>query len=98
MKVGFITRPNQKGQIVIPKEIREALVIDSHKALNIVMSGNGIYLYPIEEVVTETERESSYTDVLLKTQGTWMKEDWNSLRKRRGKVEIQASRKRKKSW
>ncbi len=98
MKVGVIAKPNQKGQIVIPKEIRDSLGIDSQVALNLIVRGNGIYIQPIEEVIIKTEKENSYLEVLRKTQGAWKKKDWGSLRKKRKKIELAASEKRKKAW
>lgn len=98
MKVGIITRANQKGQIVIPKEIRETLGINVNVSLNLLLRGNGLYIYPIEEVITKTEKESSYLEILQKTQGTWTKEDWGLLRKKRRTTELIASEKRRKAW
>jgi len=71
MKVGIVTQTNQKGQIVIPQKIREALGINQGTALNLVVSGNGIYIYPIEEIITKAEKESSYSAILKETQGSW---------------------------
>lgn len=98
MKVGTITRSNQKGQVVIPKQMREALGIDSSVFLNLVLRGSGIYIYPVEEVVARGEKESSYLEILQKTQGAWAREDWDSLRKKRRKTELVASKKRKQAW
>lgn len=98
MKVGVITKPNQKGQIVIPKKMREVLGINDNVALNLILRGNGIYIYPVEEVVAKGERESSYLEILQKTQGTWRKEDWGTVRKKRRKIELTASKKRKQAW
>lgn len=98
MKVGIITKPNQKGQIVIPKKMREALGIDSNVSLNLILRGGGIYIYPLKEVITRGERESSYLDILQKTQGAWAREDWDSLRKKRRKAELTASKKRRRTW
>lgn len=97
MKVGIITKTNQKGQIVIPKKMRDSLGIDANVALNLVLRGKGIYIYPVEEVITKIEKESSFLRILEKTQGSWEKEDWKFLRKRR-KIERSASRKRKRKW
>lgn len=98
MKVGIITKPNQKGQIVIPKEMRETLGITADIPLNLVVRGQGIYIYPVEEVVTKAEKENSYLDLLSKTQGTWQKEDWGLLKSRRREIELKSSKRRKKAW
>ena len=98
MKIGTLTSTNQKGQIVIPQKIREELGIYPDSVLNLFQVGNGIYLYPVEEVLTRTEKESSYLEVLKMTKGSWSKEDFTSLRKKRKKTEIRASLIRKEKW
>lgn len=98
MKIGTIAKSNQKGQIVIPKEMRKALGIDANISLNLILRGNGIYIYPVEEVITKTEGESSYLKILQKTQGAWFQEGWDSLKKKRGKIELTASKNRKQAW
>lgn len=98
MKVGIITKSNQKGQIVLPKKMRQGLGIEANAPLNMILRGDGIYIYPIKEVIAKGEKESSYLQILQKTQGTWLKEDWDILRKKRRKTELNASKKRKKIW
>lgn len=98
MKIGSFITPNQKGQIVIPKEIRDALGIDAHVTLNVALAGKGIYIYPIEEFLTKVEGESSYVQLLEKTKGTWADEDWNKLREEKSKIELGASKSRKTPW
>ncbi len=95
MKVANITTTNQKGQIVIPQKLRSALNITPDVPLNIVLSGNAIHLYPIQEVITKTERENSYASLLKLTQGTWKEKDWTLKRK---SLELKASLERKKKW
>lgn len=79
MKVGTITTTNQKGQIVIPQKIREQLGIYPNSVLNLIPTGDGIFLYPIEEVITKGEKEDSFFEVLKKTKGSWNKENWGLL-------------------
>lgn len=98
MKIGFITQPNQKGQIVIPKQIREKLKITHSSMLNLILRENVICIYPVEEVITKTNREISYIELLKKTQGSWLKENWGELSKKRRKIELGASNKRKQQW
>lgn len=98
MKVGIITKPNEKGQIVIPKEMREILGIEPEMALNMILRGSGIYIYPIEEVITKGEKENTYLKILQKTQGIWAGDDWILLRKKRKKIELKASKKRRQVW
>ncbi len=97
MKVGVLTRPNKKGQIVIPKSMRDSLGIDEHVMLNLMLSSGGIYLYPVEQVVTRFEGEGSYLKVLEKTKGSWGKEDI-AMDKKRSRLELKASSKRKSAW
>lgn len=98
MKIGSFTTSNDKGQIVIPRKIRNILGIDSKVTLNITLAGKGIYIYPVEEFLTKAEEESSYVKLLEKTKGTWKDENWEKLRKRKKKIEIKASKTRKKIW
>lgn len=99
MQVGIITEPNKKGQIVIPKKFRQALGITYKTPLNLVLRSEGIYIYPIEEVLTKLETESSYLTILEKTQGAWTNDKtWERAEKRRKNIELAASLKRKKAW
>lgn len=98
MKIGVITKPNSKGQVVIPKEMRDILGIDASINLNFILAGSGIYIYPVKEVLTKSEEESSYLNLLKKTKGTWAGEDWDKLSKVRSKLELKASGSRKDSW
>ena len=74
MKSGYIIKTNPKGQIVIPKELRESLDIDKDTPLNLIKRGEGIYLSPVSEVIPKAEEEDSYVEVLKKTKGTWANE------------------------
>ena len=98
MKVGTITTPNVKGQIVIPKAMREALGIDANRPVNIVMRGNGIYIYPISQVIAKAENLSSYSNLLEKTQGAWAGDDWDETEAKRRKIELRASKRMRRSW
>lgn len=98
MNVGIITTTNQKGQIVIPQKIRKQLGIYPNSVLNLIPTGDGIYLYPIEGVITKAEKESSYFELLKKTKGTWDEEKWSLLKKNRKQTELKASSARKKPW
>ena len=98
MKLGLITKTNQRGQLVIPKRIRDDLGINPNVYLNLLVRGRGIIIYPVEEVIGKTEKENSYLEILQKTQSSWEKENWNSLRKKRKTIELKASLKKKKKW
>lgn len=94
MKVGYITKSNKKGQIVIPKEVRNALGIIGDVSLNMVLRDRGVYLYPIEEVTTAAEQEDSYLRLLEQTKGKWGNDLPNIAKKKRD-IELAASKKRK---
>ena len=98
MKIGTVTNTNSKGQLVIPKEIRDALGIDSTVTLNMMVTGKGIYIYPVEEFITKLESESSYTSLLEKTKGAWNDEDWDEIENKRSEIELKASESRKNRW
>jgi AbrB family looped-hinge helix DNA binding protein len=98
MIVGTIVTPNQKGQIVIPQKIRADLNIKPQKPLNLVARDRVIYIYPINEVITSTEHETSYLDTLKATQGAWSNDSWTKTKINRQKTELKASQKRKKPW
>jgi len=98
MKIGNITTPNAKGQIVIPKAMRDALGIDTTTNVNLVLRGNGIYIYPIAQIVAKGETVSSYNKLLEKTQGAWAGDDWDITETKRRKIELKASKKMRKPW
>ena len=98
MNIGNIVEPNNKGQIVIPKQVREALGISPQTLLNLVVRGKGIYLYPVEGVITERESESAYIKLLEQTQGSWANDDWEKQEKKISEIESDASRKNKQPW
>jgi len=98
MKIGAVTTTNSKGQIVIPKNMRDILAITPDIALNIILTGHGIYICPIEQVLTRIDSESSYIKLLEKTKGTWSKEDPETDKGKKRTLELQASKSRKKAW
>lgn len=98
MKIGTYTNTNSRGQLVIPKEIRDALGIDSSVTLNMISDGKGIYIYPLEEFITSTESDSSYSGLLEKTKGTWNGEDWDQIETNRAKIKLKSSELGKNRW
>ena len=95
MNIGIITQTNEKGQIVIPKAIRDSLGINKNIPLKIVQRGGGIYLYPIRELIEDIDGNTSYLKILEKTQGAWAGDDWPETEKRRHKIEIKAAKRRR---
>lgn len=100
MKVGIITKPNQKGQIVIPKEYRDALGINEKVPLNIILRDQALFIYPVIDVTTATERrEQDFLEILKKTKGVWAGDSWEETQKKRRKIELEAAKKRRgKKW
>lgn len=98
MKVGKISQTNSKGQVVIPKSIRDELGITAGVPLNIVQRGMGVYIFPIKDVVSAAEEEPTYVEILEKTKGSWAGDDWTQVRKERKETELEASKKRKEQW
>lgn len=98
MKVGTIAKTNHKGQIVIPKEMRDDLGIGFNMPLNLIARGAGIYIYPIKEVIGVVDNEDSYMKILEKTKGAWANDNWDKTRMKRRKIELKSSQSRKKVW
>ena len=98
MKIGIISTPNTKGQIVIPKSMRDKLGIGANVPLNIVMRGQSICLFPLSGVLPAAEGESSYPKLLARTKGSWAGEPWADIAAKRKRTELAASRKRKNAW
>lgn len=98
MKITTISQTNAKGQVVIPKAVRESLGITPQTPLNIVLRGEGIYLYPIREVLTSERGTIPYLEILKKTQGSWKGDSWLKTEKRRKVIEARAWARRKKEW
>lgn len=101
MKVGFIAEPNAKGQIVIPKKIRDELNITESTHLNLSIMGDGVWIHPVREVLTDQELKDSqslYLEVLEKTHGILAGKPYYKNEKARKKLALKASARRKKTW
>lgn len=100
MKVGIIAEPNKKGQIVIPKQIRDALGITADVSLNIILRGGGMYIYPIKRIITK-EEDQGLLGILKQTQGAWANSEWKESdrkEKTRRRIELREVRKAKNAW
>ena len=97
MAIDAITKPNTKGQVVIPKEMRDKLGITPKTSLHVTLGEDGIHMYPVDGIIEKRAVEGSYLKILEKTQGSWT-EDWSTIRKKRGNIEKVASRRRKRAW
>ena len=98
MKIGTITTTNAKGQIVIPKKMRDALGITEQAVLNVILADGGIYIYPVQDVMSSVKGESSYASLLEKTKGAWQGDDWGATQAKRAATELKASESRKNAW
>lgn len=99
MNVGNIVQPNTKGQIVIPKQIRNLLGITPKTPLNVMVRGTGIYLQPIVGVITKSDGEDLYGKILDQTRGAWRDDKaWDELEKQRRRVELASTKKNKQAW
>ena len=67
MKMYEITNANTKGQIVIPKAIRKFLGITEDTLLEITAKGQGIYVHPVQGVITSTDTAQGFLKILEKT-------------------------------
>lgn len=98
MKIGIITTPNEKGQIVIPKKYREVLAINETVPLNLSLQGSGIYIQPVGGIVTKKSKEQ-ILQVLRRTLGSWSSErGWKSRERKQRKLELEASNKAREAW
>lgn len=101
MKVGYIAEPNSKGQVVIPKKIRDELNIDENTPLNFSVMAGGIWIHPVKEIITDKELKDShnlYLEVLEKTRGILAGKPYYKNEKARRKLALKASREREKAW
>ncbi len=98
MNLGIVTKPNTKGQIVIPKKFREELGINEDVLLNLVIKGNGVYITPLDKAITTSDTTKISLEILRRTAGAWGGDDWGKTEIERNKIEIKASEKRKNAW
>ena len=98
MKIGKLLNVNSKGQIVIPQEYRDLFGIDESVTLNIMPKSTGLFIQPISKVLPNVSSEDVYAEVLKKTTGSWRDEDLDKISKKRRKLELKASARRKEAW
>ncbi|NCN06310.1 MAG: AbrB/MazE/SpoVT family DNA-binding domain-containing protein [Candidatus Pacebacteria bacterium] len=99
MKIQTIVQPNQKGQIVIPKAIRQQLGITSNTQLHLVSSASSFVITPLTNTTFPKLLENqTYADVLEETKGAWANDSWPETQKSRDNIERIAADKPKKAW
>ncbi len=95
-----ITQPNAKGQIVIPKKIRDSLGIDTNSYLSIVASENALHIYPVELISSKPLNRTAYLKLLKQNRGRWgpaTKEEIEREKKQR-EVDLKAVEEARKAW
>ena len=99
-----IIYPNAKGQITIPKKLRDSLDINPTTPLAPILDGNSITFIPVASVQAKpapwnkTNQAQVYQN-WKKTQGAWANDDtWDQTTQQRKKIELQASKRRKQAW
>jgi len=99
MKIQTIVRPNQKGQMVIPKEVRKQLGIDADSQLHLTVTGSSFVITPLtDQNFPHILSKKTYAEVLAQTKGAWANDDWSRTEQTREKLELAAARQRKKTW
>lgn len=98
MNLTTIAKPNSKGQIVIPKKFRQELNINETVFVNLILKPNGVLISPLNKSTITGDSEKIFQEILKSTSGAWKNDDWDATEKRRGKIEIQASKSRKSEW
>ena len=71
MNLDIVTKPNAKGQIVIPKKFRDLLGIGENVLLNLSVKGRGVYITPIERTLASKDSKILFLEILKKTAGAW---------------------------
>ncbi len=101
MNIGTIVTPNIKGQIVIPKKIRDDLNISAGQLFNVIVSNGGIHMYPVNEVVTQEEtdnKRAALLQILKNTRGILKGKPYYKNEKAMRKLELEEARERKRAW
>ncbi len=98
MQIPTITKPNIKGQIVIPKKLRDELGIGPETLVEITKQGRGLYVAPMGGSGAAGDSNQAWLDVLKRTQGAWGPETVTEkkqrlMRERKERLEIKNMRK-----
>lgn len=99
-----IVYPNIKGQVIIPKRLREEMDIDENTPLAPVREAGRLVYVPVDKfqprpephhVIEKTEIYQGWKRI----QGVWADDkSWPAVRKQRREIELEASRRRMKGW
>jgi bifunctional DNA-binding transcriptional regulator/antitoxin component of YhaV-PrlF toxin-antitoxin module len=97
MNMYTIAIPNSKGQVVIPKKFRDELKMKKDQPLQVSVFLDGIYLKPIERIVTGFDDRKAYIEYMKTIQGSWANDEDD--REERRQVELKAAKKiREEKW
>lgn len=94
----IVTKPNSKGQIVIPKKFREQLDINEEVLLSLIIQGNGVFISPLKRSTFTSDSKQIFQEVLKMTAGAWKGDDWDVTEQKRQQIELQAANERKTAW
>ena len=95
------TKSNIKGQIVIPKKLRDKLGIGPETIIEITEQGRGFYVAPISgQAIRVGDGNKAWLEVLKRTQGAWGSEtaDEKKYRLARERKERLAVKKMREVW
>lgn len=101
MNVGNLAITNNKGQVVIPSQIRKQLGITAGVPLKFAVWGTGMYVMPMEMTPRDLPADSGAVLAMLKrTQGTWGPESAEDKKgeTRRRRLELAATKKARNAW
>ncbi len=98
MNLGTIARSNSKGQLVIPKRIRDELGINTDMLLNITLRGDGIFIRPLEKSLETSDSRKISLELLKKTAGAWKGDNWPATQEKRKKIELESAKVRRIAW
>ncbi|HLE50098.1 MAG TPA: AbrB/MazE/SpoVT family DNA-binding domain-containing protein [Patescibacteria group bacterium] len=98
MNLTTITKPNSKGQIVIPKKFRQELNIDENVFVNLILRSDGVLITPLNKSTASSDSKIIFQEILRSTSGAWKGDNWKETEKKRRKTEIQAAKSAKSEW
>jgi len=98
MNLTTVTKPNSKGQIVIPKRFRQELNLDENVFVNLILKPEGVLITPLNKPTISSDSKIIFQEILKSTSGAWKNDDWKETEKNRRKIEIQAAKLSRSKW
>lgn len=92
-----IVSSNAKGQIVIPKAMREVLGITADSQLYLSVKDQTLCIQPFVSSMS-AKRDKTYAEILAETRGGWAGDNWPAEEAKYHRIELAASKKAKKAW